>query len=65
MDTGGVPGVSIITTAFVDALELQATALGFDPAVIYIPHPIQNRTNDELMKLADSVIDPALKALTA
>ena len=65
MDAGGIPGVSVITTGFVDALEMQAAALGFDPAVIYVPHPIQNLTHEELLRTADSVIDPALALLTA
>lgn len=65
MDAGGIPGVSVITTGFVDALEMQATALGFDPAVIYVPHPIQNLTHEELLRIADSVIDPALALLTS
>ncbi len=65
MDAGGIPGVSVITTGFVDALEMQAAALGFDPAVIYVPHPIQNLTHEELLRIADSVIDPALALLTS
>lgn len=46
-------------------MEQQSTALGFEPAVIFVPHPIQNRTADELKKIADDVIEPALKLLTA
>jgi hypothetical protein len=33
--------------------------------VLYVPHPIQNRTADELKKIADDVIEPALRMLTA
>jgi hypothetical protein len=61
----GVPGVSIVTTEFRDALEKQAAALGFEPAVLYVPHPIQNRTPEELAKIADDAIEPALRLLTA
>jgi hypothetical protein len=32
--------------------------------VIFVPHPIQNRTAEELNKLADDVVEPALRLLT-
>ena len=64
-DERGIPGVSVVTTGFTDAVEVQSRAIGFDPAVIYTPHPIQNRTSDELKKIADDVVEPALKLLQA
>ena len=57
--------MTIVTTGFTDAVEVQSTAMGFDPAVVYVPHPIQNRTPDELKKIADDIIEPALKMLAA
>ena len=62
-DSRGIPGVSVVTTGFTDAVETQSKALGFDPAILYVPHPIQNRTADELKKIADDAIEPALKLL--
>jgi len=44
---------------------VQSKALGFDPAVLYVPHPIQNRTADELNKIADDAAERALRMLTA
>ena len=64
-DSRGIPGVSIVTTGFADAVEVQSKALGFDPAVVYVPHPIQNRTADELNKIADDAAEKALKMLTS
>ena len=64
-DGRGIPGVSIVTTGFTDAVESQSKALGFEPAVLFVPHPIQNRTADELKKIADDAIEPALRMLTA
>lgn len=64
-DSRGIPGVSVVTTGFTDAVEAQAKALGFDPAVIYVPHPIQNRTADELKKIADDAAERALRMLAA
>jgi hypothetical protein len=45
-------------------VEKQSKALGFEPAVVYVPHPIQNRTPEELRKIADDVVEPALRLLT-
>jgi len=64
-DNRGIPGVSVVTTDFTDAVEVQSKALGFDPAVLYVPHPIQNRTTDELNKIADEAAEKALRMLTA
>ena len=63
LDGRGIPGVSIVTTEFTEAVDVQAKALGFDPAVVYVPHPIQNRTAAELAKIADDAIVPALSFL--
>lgn len=62
-DSRGIPGISVVTTGFTDAVETQSKALGFEPAVLYVPHPIQNRTADELRKIADDVVEPALRLL--
>jgi hypothetical protein len=65
LDARGIPGISVVTAEFRNALEAQTGALGFEPAVLFVPHPIQNRTADELRKIADDIITPALKMLTA
>jgi len=63
LDGRGIPGVSIVTTEFTEAVDVQSRALGFDPAVVYVPHPIQNRTREELARIADEAIGPVLKLL--
>ena len=65
LDSRGIPGVSIVTEGFTEAVSSQSKALGFEPAVVFVPHPIQNRTPEELNKLADDAIESALKLLTA
>ena len=64
-DAQGLPGVSVVTTEFRDAIAAQSRARGFDPAIVYVPHPIQNRTAAELAALADGAIVPALERLSA
>jgi hypothetical protein len=63
LDSRGVPGVTVVTTGFTDAVAAQSVALGFEPAVVYVPHPIQNRTAEELDRLADEALEKALKLL--
>lgn len=65
LDSRGIPGVTVVTTGFTDAVAAQSVALGFEPAVVYVPHPIQNRTAAELDQIADEAVEKALKLLTA
>jgi hypothetical protein len=65
LDGRGIPGVSIVTREFADAVDVQSKALGFDPAIVYVAHPIQNRTREELAQLADDAVEPALRFLQA
>lgn len=58
-----MPGVLVATTAFREAAEHQARALGFQPAVAWVPHPVQNLAAAELEALADMAVEPVLSAL--
>jgi hypothetical protein len=61
----GIPGVFLASDQFVQAAEIQARALGADPARIFVAHPIQDRTDDEMHALADGVIEAVVAALLA
>ena len=63
LDSRGLPGVMIATTAFEEAARAQGQALGFEPAIVYVPHPIQDRTDEELQAIADEALAPILTAL--
>ena len=39
-------------------------ALGFDPAAVWVEHPIQDRTDDEMVTIADKAIDELLERIT-
>jgi len=64
LERRGLPGVFLASTEFVDAAETQALALGFPAARVFVPHPIQDRTDDEMRALADAAIDEVLAAVT-
>lgn len=64
LEAAGTPGVFLASTEFIDAAAAQSAALGADPAVVFVPHPIQDRTDDELRALADGALDAILEAIT-
>jgi hypothetical protein len=61
----GIPSVFIASTEFVDAAAAQSDALGFPAAAVFVPHPIQDRTDAELRDLADAAVDNIVAAITA
>jgi hypothetical protein len=61
----GVVSVGVATTEFKVAAEAQSQALGYDPAVVFVQHPIQDRTHEEMRGLADSVFDEIMTNLKA
>jgi len=60
----GVPGVFVATVQFVDGAEAQSVALGADAASVFVEHPIQDRTDDEMVAIADKAIDEIIEAIT-
>ena len=65
LEIRGVPGVFVASSVFVDAAETQANALGIDVAGVFVAHPIQDRTDDEMRAIADAAVDEILRALTS
>ena len=64
LERRGVPSVFAASSEFVEAAEAQATALGLDVRRVFVPHPIQDRTDTELRDLADDAFDALITALT-
>ena len=55
----------VASDEFVQAAAAQARALGADPACVFVRHPIQDRTDDELHTLADEAVEEIVRNLTA
>ena len=57
----------VASSEFVSAAELQSNALGM-PAIaeqaVYVPHPIQDATDDEMRAKARAAFDAILGAVT-
>jgi alkanesulfonate monooxygenase SsuD/methylene tetrahydromethanopterin reductase-like flavin-dependent oxidoreductase (luciferase family) len=64
LEDRGVPGVFVASTEFVEAARAQADALGIDPASVFVAHPIQDRTDDEMRALADAAVDEILSRIS-
>jgi hypothetical protein len=66
LESRGVPAVFVASAQFVDAAIAQSQALGFPTvARVFTPHPIQDRTDDEMVAYADAALDEIVAAITA
>ena len=63
LDRRGLPGVSVLTEEFREAFSTQCSAIGFEGASLYVPHPMQNRTTAELHRFAEEAFDPVIAAI--
>jgi hypothetical protein len=61
----GLPGVFVASTEFIDAAAAQSRALGIEPVAVFVPHPIQDRTDDEMRALAEAAVDEVVAAVIA
>ncbi len=61
----GLPGVMVASAEFVQAAEAQSKALGVPVARVFTPHPVQDRTDDEMRAYADAALEQIVQALTA
>jgi hypothetical protein len=65
LEVRGVPSVFVASAVFVPAAEAQATALGLQVARVFVEHPIQDRTDDEMRILAEKAVEEILEQLRA
>jgi hypothetical protein len=63
LEARGIPGVFVATVEFADGAQAQARALGADPAALYVQHPIQDRTDDEMFEIADRAFEAVVAQL--
>ena len=66
LELRGVPGVFVASAEFVQAAISQSASLGFPTvARVFTPHPIQDRTDDEMRAYADLVYDEIVAQIVA
>ena len=56
LDLRGVPGMFVASREFVEAARAQSEALGFAVPVVFVSHPIQDRTDAEIGSIADEAV---------
>ena len=66
LELRGVPSMFVASMEFVQAAVAQSTSLGFPTmARVFTPHPIQDRTDDEIVAYADAAFDEIVSQITA
>ena len=65
LESLGVPAVVVATAEFMTAARAQAGALGRpDYDAVYVPHPIQDQTAQEIEARAESALEEIVRRLT-
>jgi hypothetical protein len=64
LEARGLVSAFIASSEFVQAAEAQATALGFPAARVFVPHPIQDRTDAEMVRYAETAYEEIVAAVT-
>lgn len=64
LESRGLVTVFVASREFEEAARLQSNALGFDAPRVLVPHPIQDRHDDELRAMADAAYGAVVAALT-
>ena len=59
----GVPTVFVSTVEFIDGAERQSKALGFPYSAVFVEHPIQDRTDEEMQAIAEQAVDEIVAKL--
>ncbi len=66
LELRGIPGVFVASDQFVSAADAQSRSLGYAAmARVFTPHPIQDRTDDEMIAYADAAFDDIVAQITA
>jgi hypothetical protein len=65
MELRGLPTVFVATVEFTDGADRQGEALGVDLARVFVEHPIQDRTDEEMIEIADKAFEELVEKLVA
>ena len=63
LEIRGIPSVYVATTEFVDGADAQAKSLGFVHSPIYVEHPIQDRTDEEMVAIGKKAFETVVAQL--
>ena len=60
LESRGIPAGFVASSEFIEAAEAQGHSLGIHPKSVFVPHPIQDRTDEEMKELARNAIEQVL-----
>ncbi len=63
LEIRGIPSVYVATTEFIDGADAQAKSLGFAHSPVYIEHPIQDRTDEEMIAIGEKAFEAVVAQL--
>jgi len=63
LERRGLPTVYVATREFVDGAEAQASSLGFAHSPVYVEHPIQDRTDEEMAAIGAGAFEEVIARL--
>ena len=63
LESRGIPGGYILTEQFREADLAQSKALGFSAMKVFVEHPIQDRTDEEMGAIAQRAFSSVLAML--
>jgi alkanesulfonate monooxygenase SsuD/methylene tetrahydromethanopterin reductase-like flavin-dependent oxidoreductase (luciferase family) len=61
LESRGIPAGFVASSEFIQAAEAQGNSLSIHPKSVFVPHPIQDRTDDEMKELARNAIEQVLQ----
>ena len=65
LEEQGLASVFVASSEFISAADTQARSLGFTASPIYTEHPIQDRSDEEIVAIADKAVDEIVAKLTS
>jgi hypothetical protein len=66
LELRGIPGVFVATEEFISAANAQSVALGIpNMKRVYTSHPVQDRTDTEMIAMADQTFAQILACITS
>ena len=57
LESRGLPSGFVASCEFEQAADAKGKSLGIKPARVFVPHPIQDRTDEEMADIAKSAIN--------
>ncbi|MDD9890608.1 MAG: hypothetical protein OXU66_13460 [Gammaproteobacteria bacterium] len=57
LESRGLPSGFVASCEFEQAADAQGKSLGIKPARVFVPHPIQDRTDEEMTEIAKAAIN--------